>query len=678
MITTSIRAGALALASLVGVPALAAAPLTHQSGASMSESQGTSKPGRSSADKTRGTPVAFWLHILHNADGESQLINAGAGALANFGGVARFKTLADNLKAQASTFPAGPAEKGYVFVSAGDNFLAGPEFNASLDLPSGTPFYDSLAVDLIGYDALAIGNHEFDFNPDVLERFLAGLTGPAKFLSANLDFTTEPGVQALVNSGRIARSTVVQVGTQRVGIIGATTTDLPFISTPRNTIVNAVVPAVQAEVAALQAQVPPVDKIILISHLQGLNSEAAIIPQIDGVDIVIGGGGGELLANPGTPLVPGDTATGAVAGLVGTGYPRTATDVDGSTVYVAATRGDYRYIGRLIVGFDAAGNVVAIDSASGPVRVSGVAPDAVAADPVVQAQVVDPVAAAVAQLGTTIIGVTESPLDGVTTNIRAIETNLGNLIADAHLYNAFVQAPAFNVARPDVALQNGGGIRNNSVFPAGNFTELNTFDALPFFNLICVVPNVPAAQFKEILENAVSRVGGSGNGRFAQIAGFRFVWDASGVAQQVDNNGVVTTPGTRVREVILNDGRVIVRNGQVVPGAGSINVATLDFLARGGDQYPFRGLPFTVVGVSYQQSLDRYITQWLGGQISTLDYPAGNAGRITRIQSAVTLDQVLANWGNRYAESEAAADAGDVNGDRVVDLRDVIDVLSRR
>ncbi len=568
--------------------------------------------------------VVFWLHVLHNNDGESQLINAGSG-LEAYGGVARFKTLTENLKAFSATYPADATEKGWVFISSGDNFLAGPEFNASLE--NGVPFYDSLAMDRLGYSALAIGNHEFDFGPDVLRDFMIGFTGPAPFLSSNLDFTGESGLQALVTSGRIAKSTIVTVGTQQIGIIGATTTDLPFISSPRNVSVSDVLPAVQAEVAALQAQ--GVNKIIVTSHLQGLSSEFALAPGLSGVDVIIGGGGGELLANPADVLVPGDTPW--PTNLGGTGYPRVAVDADGRNVPVVTTRGDYRYVGRLVVGFDAAGNVVAVDTISGPVRVSGIGPDAVTPDPELQALVVDPVAAAVAALGSNVLAISTQPLDGRATSVRAFETNLGNLTADSLLYAASRRAGAFGLPAPDVALQNGGGIRNNNVIPAGNFTELNTFEVLPFANFVSIVSSVPPARFKEILENAVSRVGGSGNGRFAQIAGFSFVWDATGTAQQINAAGQITVPGTRVREAVLNDGRVIVLDGQVAPGAPSVNVATIDFLARGGDQYPFGGQPFGNVGVSYQQALVEYVREFLGGFITTFEYPEGGEGRIIRL-----------------------------------------------
>jgi 5'-nucleotidase len=86
------------------------------------------------------------------------------------------------------------------------------------------------------------------------------------------------------------------------------------------------------------------------------------------------------------------------------------------------------------------------------------------------------------------------------------------------------------------------------------------------------------------------------SGRFAQIAGFRMTWDANGTAQELDADGMVTTIGSRVVHVELDNGTVIVDNGMVQPGP-ALNVATIDFLARGGDQYPFRGAPFTSVGV---------------------------------------------------------------------------------
>lgn len=563
---------------------------------------------------------AFTLVILHNNDGESQLLHAG-GDIQDFGGAARFATLVNNLRAQAEA-----QNRGVVLLSSGDNFLAGPEFNASQT--KGQPFYDTIAINLIGYDAMAIGNHEFDFGPDVLADFIEGFGGSLPFVSANLDFSGEPRLQALVDSGVIKKSLVIEEAGEKVGVVGATTPGIPFISSPRNVKVNSdVAGAIQAEIDALQAA--GVNKIILISHLQDANEDLDLAGQLRGVDVMIAGGGDELLANQGDLLVPGDEEPFGP-------YPLTATGADGAQIPVVTTPGDYKYVGQLVVEFDVDGNVTSVvNNESGLVRVAGGSnPDAVEPDPQVLAQVVEPVQNFVAGLDENVIATSEVALEGRREpGVRTQETNEGNLMADALLWQATQKATEFGVNPPDVALQNGGGIRNNNVIPAGPFTELNTFDIAPFSNFVTVVYSISPQQFKEIMENAVSEVEIAG-GRFAQIAGFKMTYDISGTPQVLDENGNVTTPGTRVQEIVLDDGTAIIQNGQVVESAPAVNVATIDFLARGGDQYPFRDKPFTPMGVSYQKALSNYITDALGGVISAAQYPEGGSGRITQVGQA--------------------------------------------
>jgi 2',3'-cyclic-nucleotide 2'-phosphodiesterase (5'-nucleotidase family) len=580
---------------------------------------------------TAGTAAAqkpdFWLTVLHNNDGESKLlgleIENEEGGIETYGGVARFETVVDRLKRRA-TRPRTTrgAKRAVVMLSSGDNFLAGPEFNASLE--KGVPFYDSIAMNIIGYDAVAIGNHEFDFGPDVLADFIEGVEPRVEFLSANLDFSAEARLQELVGEGRIAGSTVVRKRGELIGIVGATTPLLASISSPRGVVVNPDVAAeVQAEIDALEAV--GVNKIILISHLQSIQEDLDLAPQLSGIDIMIAGGGDELLAHPGDLLVPGDSVFGP--------YPLIATNADGALVPVVTTAGDYKYVGRLVAAFDSEGNLLRLNrNRSGPVRVSGEPPDRVPPDRQMLRRVTRPVRDAVAALAANVIATSEVALDGVRESVRTMETNEGNLVADSLLWQARALAPEFGVAEPDVALQNGGGIRNNSIIPAGPITELDTFSIVPFSNFVSVVPAVPADQFKEILENAVSNVENI-DGRFAQIAGFRMTWDANGTPQELDENGNVVTPGTRVREVVLDDGTEIVTDGAVVADAPALDVATIDFLARGGDQYPFRGAAFTSLGVSYQQALMNYIQQLPGTPpvISAADYPEGGEGRITRV-----------------------------------------------
>lgn len=566
----------------------------------------------------------FTLTLLHNNDAESQLIDAGSGIEA-FGGVARFKSLVDELKARgaAGRYGTRPVNTrfGVMMLSSGDNFLAGPEFNASLE--NGVPYYDATAMDLIGYDAVAIGNHDFDFGPDVLANFIDSFNSDVPFLSSNLDVSAEPMLQTLEDEGRIAGSVVVRERGRRIGVIGATTPQLPFISSPRGVEVDPdVAGAVGDEVARLESH--GINKIILISHLQSIEEDLALAPSLSGVDIMVAGGGDELLAGEDDALIPGDVPFGP--------YPLEATDADGRTVSVVTTSGSYKYVGRLVIKFDRWGRVLnVIDRVSGPVRVSSVAPDAIEPDPKMVRRVVEPVQESIADLEANVIGTSAVGLNGIRNDVRTKETNEGDLIADSLLWQAAEVAGNFGAPQPDIAIQNGGGIRNDSIIGPGEITELDTFDMLPFPNFVSIVPGIPARQFKQILENAVSRVELI-DGRFAQVAGFEFTWDANGTAQVLDEEtGLVTTRGTRVREVTLDDGTAIVRNGKVAAGAPALNIATIDFSARGGDQYPFRGAPFTALGVTYQQALASYIVDELNGQITAQQYPAAGTGRIVRL-----------------------------------------------
>ena len=248
----------------------------------------------------------------------------------------------------------------------------------------------------------------------------------------------------------------------------------------------------------------------------------------------------------------------------------------------------------------------------------------------VVAQVTTPVAAALDELAATPVGTTEVPLDGRRSpGIRTHETNQGNLLADSLLWSGQRLAADFGVPQPSVAIQNGGGIRNDSVIPVGPISLLETFNISPFGNFVTVIEDVSAAQMKVIFENAVSRVESS-SGRFAQIAGMTLVYDSAGTPQEIGDDDTVTTEGTRVQSITLDDGTAIVSDGAVVPG-DPVVLVTIDFLAGGGDCYPLADIEFTKLGVSYQQALANYIADDLGGTITAADYPEGGDNRIVAL-----------------------------------------------
>lgn len=540
------------------------------------------------------------LTVLHNNDGESQLVDAGRG-LEQFGGAARFATTLLRERARGVDEAANCEKQGVLTVTSGDNFLAGPELSASRD--NGVPFYDSKLYDYLDYDAIALGNHDFDFGLDVTNDFIRGFTDATPFLSANLDTGVEGPMAVNVNLDRLQPSTTVEVAGETVGVIGLTTPTLPSISSPEGTRIlgleddgtedlDELAAIVAAERTKLEAQ--GADVIVLISHLQGLDSDQALIERLEGVDVVVAGGGDEILATPGELLVPGDHTE-----IFGS-YPLAVEDASGTALPVVTTAGSYKYVGRLGVRFDADGDLVQVDRDSRMVRVADEDVfDGVADDPWVQANVVDPVVDFTEGLASDVIATTQVPLDGVRQRVRTQETNVGSLLADGIADAARERAGQFGLdnGAPFVGLANGGGIRNDSVIPAGDVTTLDTFDIAPFSNLVAVFTDVTEAELDTILEHAYAEIENV-DGRFAQLSGLDVTVDRDAPA------------GQRVTSITLDGGAPV----------GTVNLALPDFTARGGDGYPVEGLgDFTVVGVSYQQALADFLSEL--GTVTAAEYP---------------------------------------------------------
>jgi 5'-nucleotidase len=241
--------------------------------------------------------------------------------------------------------------------------------------------------------------------------------------------------------------------------------------------------------------------VVLMSHLQNWNNERnTVIPALRGVDVVLSGGGHELMTDADDLLIAGDTRPTAI-----TGMPQLVADADGKQVAVVTSNFGNRYVGELNLTLDdATGQVSSIDS-SRMLRVSGATADAdrVAGDSFLKTSVVDPVKAYIDVLNSTSIGTSEVFLAGTqrgsagapgsfTAGMRNAETNMGNLVADAMRFAGGSQ----------VAIQNGGGVRAD--IAAGNVTVGDTFNVLPFTNLVKTAPAVSATQLKGVLEHSVA------------------------------------------------------------------------------------------------------------------------------------------------------------------------------
>lgn len=156
------------------------------------------------------------------------------------------------------------------------------------------------------------------------------------------------------------------------------------------------------------------------------------------------------------------------------------------------------------------------------------------------------------------IGTSETAIDSRRNVVRAEEATMGNLIADAMR----------DATGADIALMNGGGIRGDRTYEAGvKLTRRDILTELPFGNLT-VVTELPGSQVLAALENAVSQVE-KGSGRFAQVSGLTFAYDAA------------AEPGKRVSEVMVG--------GAPLEEGKTYSVAVNDYILGGGDGYSSLG-----------------------------------------------------------------------------------------
>ena len=581
------------------------------------------------------------LTLLHNNDGESALLAGTNNVPTNtgypntavvdlaVGGVASFKQVMDNqIAAVASNGNA------VVSVYAGDAFLASSILACSLP-PANGPVYDAVAQRQMPYTAHVLGNHEFDFQPDFLERFIRafddgdGLEEP--FLSANLDFANEPGFNNLVDADGLiegepaddrplARSMVhTDTTTGAVfGIVGATTPQLPIISSPGNVSVTANITetaaAVQTEINRLDNM--GINKIVFVSHLQDIDNDRQIIGMLRGVDLAVGGGGDELLVNhtisqtvPVTDqLLPGEDPSDIFGE-----YPMPVMDADAETVYLVTMKGQYKYLGRLDVVFDVNGEVTqVVQEESYPRRVIpntasnnaaimalGVN-DEVTPDNDLITSVTEPVQACLDSFDNTNIAFTEVDLDVSRNGVRGGESNAGNLITDAFVY-AFNNSGLISI-NPVVAVQNGGGIRQNAGDTLQNaITRRNTLDILPFGNEVSAIWSVSPTVLKAVFEHSVSD--GLPDGGFLQVSGISVIYNLHAPV------------GSRVVSLQLATGEAIVTNGNVVTDGRDVVLVTNSFIARGGDGYAMLSdLDKASVGengvtITYERALSKYLTE---------------------------------------------------------------------
>ncbi|MGD1834032.1 MAG: 5'-nucleotidase C-terminal domain-containing protein [Sphaerochaetaceae bacterium] len=410
-------------------------------------------------------------------------------------------------------------------------------------------------LDMLGYDAVAPGNHEFNYGKERLIEAakIAEAATDIKVLSANI----------LDEDGNMVFQPyqLYYFDGFTVGVIGLTTPDTETKTHPKNVkglsfMSDEVVNNAQALVDEVNRRA---DYVIVLGHV-GLDEDGSygvtskmIAENIDGIDLFIDGHSHDVLENG---MRVEDT--------------------------LIASAGEYmNYVGIVEIqvrngkAVDENAYLISAEQVSDPstsefAQMLGI--KEVKEDPEVLAYI-ESQKAKLAEITQEVVAYTPVKLDGERANVRTKPTNLGNMIAEAMI----------EATGADVALTNGGGIRAS--IEAGDVTRGDIITVLPFNNVVIVV-EVTGQDIYDALEWGYSRLPET-NGGFPQTANMRIIYSR------------YSDPGNRIKRVLVN--------GKSIDKDATYTLATNDFLAAGGDGYTMLDKPV----VMYGKGLDEVLTDYL-------------------------------------------------------------------
>ena len=436
------------------------------------------------------------------------------------------------------------------------------------DVFSGTLYFnvhegkaDTALLNLLKFDAMVFGNHEFDLGSSAdghksLKTFVESANYP--FLAANLDFSEETlftGLQTRELSsspedGHIYDAIIKEIDGEKVGIFGLTTEETTSIASPGSVKFEHYINTAKAQVAALEAK--GVNKIIALTHIgyddsSVVDNDQMLAKAVPGIDLIVGG----------------HTHTSLTSPVI------IAKDLDGNekdpTIIVQAYQ--YAdYLGTVTVEFDEDGVISNFDGRL--ITLSNFKDDASAL------AALAPYKKDVSEFMSKEIGVSTavnlpSPRtsdpgnDG--TSVRNSETVLGNLITAGMLETARKNAPDKTVV---LAVQNGGGIR--AAIPAGKITVGQVKSVLPFGNTLAIV-DITGIEMKQMFEHSFKDYPKE-NGGFLHVSGARVTLDSSKPA------------GARIVKIEYKnaDGEFVEID---LTSTSTYTVATNAFTVKGGDGF---------------------------------------------------------------------------------------------
>ena len=547
-------------------------------------------------------------------------------------------------------------------VTSGDIMIPGPRYFAAennkvrITTGSNEPGHADVAfANAFGVAASAVGNHELDMGAGEFfdaafksesrnDRTFPGSKFP--WLAANVDFSKDDDFKDVIGTdgqlvdslhSKVAGYTIKVIDGDTVGLVGASGPMFPRIT---STGALEFTPGLDFTVETLAAEIQPsvdalkamgVNKIVLLSHMQQISIEKGLAEKLRGVDVIVAGGSNTRMGNKSNALFQGDDKFAEK-------YPFMTKSADDEPVAVVNVDGDYKYLGRLVVGFNKMGHIIpgSIDpEQSGAYATSMESmkkygqwkPDSAVV------AIRDSLKAVIDAQFNNVVGYSSVYLEGRRGKVRTEETNLGNLTADANLWYANKLNPEGD-APVMVSIKNGGGIRTEigtAVTPPGSndpsqvifkapkdnkVTEGHLRATLRFDNGL-VRLTVTAEELKDIMEHAVAGTAeGATPGQFPQIAGMSIAYNMVEAARTEKGNGQRIISLVVTGENAANADTVVWKGNVWGDASRTFNIVTLNFLANGGDSYPFADLDSAAA-----KRVNFYSGTGFGENI---DYPDGN------------------------------------------------------
>ena len=466
-----------------------------------------------------------------------------------------------------------------LLVDAGDYIQGDPTVSAS---------QGKTAIELMnstGYDAATVGNHEFDYGYANLKTISAQANFP--ILAANVQYN---GATAFDS-----HTIFTAANGKKIGVFGLETPETATKAHPAKiqgvTFVGGqdMMKLAQTEVDTLKAA--GCDYVICLGHL-GIDAESTgnrsidVLNAVTGIDVFIDGHSHSTLDQ----IKAATNGTGQVG-----------------NAYLTSTGTKLANVGVVDIAPD------------GTITTSNVPLDTLTAENADTAAVIQRIQQQIDADYGAVFAQSEVQLNGEKAQVRTGETNLGDLITDAMLWQAGTLGE-----KVDAAISNGGGIRAS--LSVGGLTKKDINTVLPFGNTLYLV-KLTGAQLLEALEASTCSLPES-IGAFPQVSGIEYTVNTGAKFSSTENypGSTYGKPNAVNRVTIQRVG------GAAFDPAETYSIVTNDFLGAGGDTYyTFKSSPVGYdTGVPLDEVLMDYITAQCKGTITKAAY-GQTAGRIHMI-----------------------------------------------